>query len=64
MPTNPRPRGGARPGAGRPPLAGEPMRQYRVSLPASDWERLRSVGSGNASAGIRRLLKDLPPPEK
>jgi len=58
--TQPQPpqRGGARPGAGRPPLVGDtPMQRYAVVLDEQTAERLREAGNGNLSAGIRLLAR-------
>jgi hypothetical protein len=45
-------------GAGRPPVApGETMRPVTVWLTEAQAERLRMVGEGNASEGVRRLLE-------
>jgi hypothetical protein len=47
--------GGPRPGAGRPPT-GTALRSLTVRLTPEQIERLRELGDGNASAGVRRLL--------
>jgi hypothetical protein len=46
-----------RAGAGRPPLSASPTVRLTVTLPAPLAERLRELGEGNASAGVRRLLE-------
>ena len=46
--------GGKRAGAGRKPL-GPPLRRVSVTLPVDVVERLRRLGDGNLSAGIRYL---------
>jgi len=43
-------------GAGRPPLSAAPTVRVTVTLPAPLADRLRELGGGNASAGVRRLL--------
>jgi hypothetical protein len=43
-------------GAGRPPLSSSPTVRMTVTLPAPLAARLRELGRGNASAGVRRLL--------
>ena len=54
------PKGGARPGAGRKPVAGpaDPLVRKSVTLRESDIRRLEVMGDGNLSAGIRRLLQE------
>lgn len=52
-------RGGKRPGAGRPPLLGERLLVATVRLTAAQIERLKQLGGGNLSAGIRALLTRL-----
>lgn len=48
--------GGARPGAGRPPLDDtEPTERHTVTLPASLWRLLEQLGDGNRSKGVRVL---------
>ena len=49
--------GGKREGAGRPPLSSSPTVRVTVTLPAPLAERLRELGGGNASEGVRRLLE-------
>ena len=61
MPSTERPgRGGSRPGAGRPPSP-NPLRTLSVRLTPAQIDRLRELGDGNASAGIRRLLASVEP---
>lgn len=51
----PRPRGGARPGAGRrPTIAGAKRRN--IVITDEDWARAQALGDGNASAGIAAAL--------
>lgn len=51
--------GGARVGSGRKPLAdGEPTVRKTVTLPASQAAELETLGDGNLSAGIRKLMAD------
>jgi hypothetical protein len=45
-----------KPGAGRPRLSASPTVRLTVTLSAEDAARLRHLGGGNASAGVRRLL--------
>lgn len=47
-------------GAGRPPLSAAPTVRLTVTLPAPLAARLREIGEGNASAGVRRLLEQTP----
>src|SRR5262245_21198969 len=53
----PAPRGGRRPGAGRPPAYAEPLLRKTVALPRSYVEQLEGVGAGNLSEGIRLLVE-------
>lgn len=54
--TEPKPaHGGARAGAGRPPIHGERMVRRTITLPGSLAEQLAALGDGNLSAGIRRI---------
>lgn len=48
--------GGQRAGAGRPPLSAAPTVRVTVTLPAPLAARLKALGEGNASRGVRRLL--------
>jgi len=43
-------------GAGRPPLSASPTVRVTVTLPAPLAARLRELGDGNASRGVRVLL--------
>lgn len=56
-------RGGARPGAGRPPLGLE-LRRVTVTLPVALVERLHALGCGNVSRGIRVLADAHPDPRR
>ena len=53
----PAPRGGRRPGAGRPPAYREPLLRKTVALPRSYAEQLEAFGAGNLSEGIRLLVE-------
>jgi hypothetical protein len=48
--------GGARPGAGRPPVRDRPLEKHTYSIPEGYHERLADHGDGNASRGLRRIL--------
>lgn len=49
--------GGARQGAGRPPLPHDQQRiRVDVRLTQAEIDRLRELGGGNLSMGIRELL--------
>lgn len=48
--------GGSRPGSGRPPVTPGGTRPHTVTLSDAEWEYLRNVGDGNASAGLRELI--------
>jgi hypothetical protein len=52
-----RPRGGRRPGAGRPPAYTEPLLRKTVTLPESYVAHLEAYGRGNLSEGIRLLVE-------
>ena len=52
-----RPRGGRRPGAGRPPAYTEPLVRTTVRLPRSSVDQLAAFGGGNLSEGIRLLVE-------
>jgi len=52
------PRGGRRPGAGRPPEYIEPMVRTTITLPQSYVEPLRRQGNGNLSDGIRFVIEE------
>jgi len=56
--TAPQPRGGRRPGAGRPPAYREPLVRKTVTLPVSYVEQLTTFGAGNLSEGIRLLAEN------
>jgi len=56
-PPPPRPRGGRRPGAGRPPAYPEPLVRTPVRLPRSYATQLAAFGGGNLSEGIRLLVE-------
>ena len=56
-PVPPRPRGGRRPGAGRPPAYTEPLVRTTVRLPRSYAAQLAAFGGGNLSEGIRMLVE-------
>lgn len=49
--------GGKRPGSGKPRLADECVKSMTVTLTPSDRAALEEIGDGNASAGIRELLR-------
>jgi hypothetical protein len=49
--------GGPRPGSGRRPT-GKALRSLTVRLSPEQIERLRELGNGNASAGVRRALEE------
>ena len=52
-------RGDSGRGQGRKPISeAEPTLEAAITLPRSYWERLRELGDGNASAGVRRLLEE------
>jgi hypothetical protein len=48
--------GGKRIGAGRKPSGEQPRRPVTVWLSTTEADRLRGLGGGNASAGVRILL--------
>ena len=50
--------GGHRPGAGRPPIADEPMSYHTVRVPDTMWALFQEEGDGNASAGLRAIVED------
>jgi len=51
-------RGGKREGAGRPPLTADQKRIHiDARLTQQEIDRLRELGGGNLSEGIRRLLE-------
>jgi hypothetical protein len=49
--------GGKREGAGRKPIGPAPMVQVTVTLPPDVVARLRRLGGGNLSRGIRRVAE-------
>lgn len=51
------PRGGRRPGAGRPPAYTEPLVRKTITLPRSYVPHLEREGNGNLSEGIRFLVE-------
>jgi hypothetical protein len=53
---SPNPRGGQRPGAGRPRLASDGLISHNITLSAEDWAFVEEVGKGNRSAGVRALV--------
>lgn len=55
MPT--KKKGGAREGAGAPPKYGEAMSRYQVILDDDTVAKLRALGDGNLSAGIRTAAR-------
>lgn len=52
-------RGGARPGAGRPP-AEHPRDRYQVRLKPETVAKLREIGGGSLSDGIETLTATTP----
>jgi hypothetical protein len=58
-PKEPRPPRPRRP-AGRPRVADVRLVTRSLSLTPAQWARLRELGEGNASAGLRRLLAESP----
>lgn len=48
-------RGGKREGAGRP-VSPDPLLRVSLRLSAAHVARLKELGEGNVSAGVRRLL--------
>jgi hypothetical protein len=57
QPAPARPRGGRRPGAGRPPTYTEALVRATVRLPRSYVDQLAAFGGGNLSEGIRMLVE-------
>ena len=55
--------GGARPGAGRrylngsDPHEGTPLVTVTISIPRTMRDKLRDLGNGNVSAGVRRAME-------
>jgi len=61
---NPEPKpthGGARAGAGRKVLYNEKMLKITISLPHAHVDALCTLGDGNVSLGVRRLLENYLP---
>lgn len=57
----PKPRGGAREGAGRPTADGAiNMTRRTVMLDSETYERLLTLGGGNISLGIRMAVRRRP----
>lgn len=56
-PGEPKGWGGKRPGAGRP-LSPNPLLRVSLRLSAAHIARLKALGGGNVSEGVRRLLGD------
>ena len=50
----PVPKGGKRKGAGKPAFYDEPMKRYNVMLDKETVKRLKIIGNGNLSEGIRK----------
>ena len=50
-------KGGLRNGAGAKPLYDKAMRRFQVMLDASTADKLKALGDGNLSAGIREAAK-------
>jgi len=48
--------GGARPGSGRPPLAGTKPEMKSVKLSREHWDLARRIGEGIMAEGLRRAL--------
>jgi hypothetical protein len=48
-----------KPGAGRPRLSASPTVRVTITLPAPLAARLRELGEGNASRGVRRLMQSI-----
>lgn len=44
---------------GRNPIGDEPMKRRQIQIPNALWEKARSLGDGNASAGIRKALESI-----
>ena len=53
----PKPKGGRRAGAGRPPIYDKQMPRYSVVLDEATASRLRERGGGSISEGIRDIAK-------
>jgi len=50
-------KGGPRKGAGAKPLYSEAMRRFQVMLDDATAEKLKALGEGNLSAGIREAAR-------
>lgn len=50
-------KGGPRKGAGAKPLYSEAMNRFQVMLDAATVEKLKALGGGNLSAGIREAAR-------
>ena len=50
-----KPKGGPRPGSGRPKIADKPAMKS-VKLSSQHWDMAKALGGGNMAAGIRRAL--------
>ncbi len=59
MPNNTKSHGGARKGAGKPALYGAAMGRYNVMLDAETVRKLKQIGGGNLSKGIRRAAEQM-----
>lgn len=57
MPNKSGKKGGPRDGAGAKPLYAEAMMRFQVMLDAATVEKLKALGGGNLSAGIREAAK-------
>lgn len=44
--------------SGRPLAGDEPRKQRQLTLPDSEFEQLKEIGKGNASAAVSQLLQD------
>jgi hypothetical protein len=54
----PKPRGGRRPGSGKPAAYGEAQVQTTVRLPRAHLEALAELGRGRVCDGIRALVEE------
>ena len=50
-------KGGSRKGAGAKPLYSEAMKRFQVMLDGATAEKLKALGEGNLSAGIREATR-------
>jgi hypothetical protein len=57
------PRGGKREGAGRKARLGERLTRVTIGLTEAQIERLKQLGDGNISAGVRVLMEQHPEDE-